>query len=195
MAIASTSRPRGAATKARILDAADALFYERGIRAVSVEDIIVRADTTKMTLYRHFPSKDALAVEYLDRRAEQERACVSSIVSERAADRRGALVALAGAIGAAASSEAFHGCPFLSAAGEFRDPEHPVRRVVSAHRAWYRTTLERLAHGATASDPSRVAERVMLLRDGAMVGGYFGDPAGRAAELESAMRSILGPRR
>jgi len=49
----------------RILEAARDLFYCRGIRAVSVDEIAAAAQTNKMTLYRHFESKDLLVAEYL----------------------------------------------------------------------------------------------------------------------------------
>ncbi len=49
----------------RILDAACDLFYSRGIRCVTVDDIAAAAQTNKMTLYRHFASKDLLVAEYL----------------------------------------------------------------------------------------------------------------------------------
>ena len=55
----------------RILVAASELFYARGIRAVSVDAIAEAAETNKMTLYRHFESKDELVAEYLKGIARQ----------------------------------------------------------------------------------------------------------------------------
>ena len=55
-------------TRRRLLDSADALFYEGGIRATGVEVLAKRAGVTKMTLYSHFASKDDLVVAYLERR-------------------------------------------------------------------------------------------------------------------------------
>src|SRR3954465_3708505 len=49
----------------RIFDTAAELFYRKGIRAVGVETIAAEADTTKMSLYRSFPSKDELVAEWL----------------------------------------------------------------------------------------------------------------------------------
>ena len=54
------SRPR-----ARILSVAAELFHRHGIRAVGVEAIAEAADASKMTLYRHFASKDELIAQYL----------------------------------------------------------------------------------------------------------------------------------
>ena len=58
--------------RARIIAAARELFYRHGIRAVGVEAIADAAGTNKMTLYRHFESKDALVAEYLRGLAEEK---------------------------------------------------------------------------------------------------------------------------
>src|ERR1700742_3461809 len=58
--------------RARILAAAAELFYRNGIRAVGVESIAEAAGTNKMTLYRHFSSKDELVAEYLRQSAKGE---------------------------------------------------------------------------------------------------------------------------
>ena len=58
----------------RILAAASDLFYRLGIRAVGVEAIAEAAGTNKMTLYRHFDSKDELVAEYLRCLADRGRA-------------------------------------------------------------------------------------------------------------------------
>src|SRR5256886_16269211 len=59
----------------RLLTAAGELFYRQGIRAVGVDAIAEAAGTNKMTLYRHFPSKDELVAEYLRQTAKQADRC------------------------------------------------------------------------------------------------------------------------
>lgn len=60
----------GFSARERILDSAYELFSTYGVRAVGVDDVILRAAVAKATLYRHFPSKDALVLAFLDRREE-----------------------------------------------------------------------------------------------------------------------------
>jgi AcrR family transcriptional regulator len=55
----------------RILDTAYELFSRNGIRAVGVDAIIDRSGVARMTLYRHFGSKDALVLAFLERRDER----------------------------------------------------------------------------------------------------------------------------
>src|ERR1700750_2911659 len=61
--------------RARILAVARELFYRQGIRAVGVEAIAEAAGTNKMTLYRHFASKDELVAEYLRQSAKLADTC------------------------------------------------------------------------------------------------------------------------
>src|SRR6202045_1175486 len=63
------------APRDRILAAAGDLFYRHGIRAVGVESIAEAARTNKMTLYRHFASKDELVAEYLRQSAKLADSC------------------------------------------------------------------------------------------------------------------------
>ncbi|MBV8030354.1 MAG: helix-turn-helix transcriptional regulator, partial [Betaproteobacteria bacterium] len=56
---------RAVSPRERILGAADRLFYEHGIRAVGVDAVAAEADVSKRTLYKHYPSKDALVSAYL----------------------------------------------------------------------------------------------------------------------------------
>ncbi|WP_372440648.1 TetR/AcrR family transcriptional regulator [Cellulomonas dongxiuzhuiae] len=180
-----------AAPRARILDAADTLFYERGVRSVSVEDVVGLAGTTRMTLYRHFTSKDDLVVQYLRARADRERAAVAGIVAGAAREEWDALLDLGAWIEDVVSADGFRGCPFLRAAAEFGDPGHPVRRLVAEHRAWYRERVARMVAAAGVRGPDAVADRLVLLRDGAMVGGALRD-VGTVGALRPAFAAVLG---
>ena len=52
----------------RILEVADRLFYAEGVRATGTEKIMSIAEVAKATFYRHFKSKDALVLAYLENR-------------------------------------------------------------------------------------------------------------------------------
>src|ERR1700744_5612834 len=77
--------------RARILTAAGELFYRHGIRAVGVEAIAEAAGTNKMTLYRHFPSKDELVAEYLRQTAREADECWADLERAHPADPLGLL--------------------------------------------------------------------------------------------------------
>jgi AcrR family transcriptional regulator len=174
----------------RIVEAATELFYAQGLRAVSADKIIAQVGITKVTFYRHFPTKDDLIVAYLERRAKWERDGVAQ-ARQAAADVPGVFRILAGAIGAESCRPGFRGCPFINAAAEYPDPEHPVRRVVDAHRRWFRQVIADLLDEINVPDSARAADELVMLRDGAMVSGYLSDPSAVAAALDRAFRAVI----
>ena len=181
---------RGALTRERIVEAAADLFYAQGLRAVSADKIIERAGITKVTFYRHFPSKDDLIVAYLERRAAWERGAILG-ASEAAHGNVDETIRLVSeGIGQEACTPGFRGCPFINAAAEYADADHPVRKVVDSHRAWFRSMLEKLTASLGIDDPA-VAEELMMLRDGAMVSGYLGNAEKVSAALLSASRAVI----
>jgi AcrR family transcriptional regulator len=188
VATSATGKP---SMRERIIEAAADLFYAQGIRAVSAEKIIARVGITKVTFYRHFPTKDDLVVAYLERRAKWERDAVEG--ARQAAGGRVSEVfrMVADGIGAESCSPGFRGCPFINAAAEYADAQHPVRQVVDSHRRWFKGAVEEMLQQLGVTDVSAVADQLLMLRDGAMVGGYLGDPQTIARSLYNAGSAVL----
>jgi AcrR family transcriptional regulator len=184
-------RAGSAATRERILQAASELFYADGLHAVSADRIIERAGITKVTFYRHFRTKDDLLVAYLDRRAAFERDALSGARSEAGSDAMQAFDALAAGIGDLSCQPGFRGCPFINAAAEYSDPDHPVRRVVDAHRRWFRDEVAEMLRELRVEDVEQAATEAVMLRDGAMVTGYLGDAAAVSSALASGFRAVI----
>ena len=174
----------------RIVEAATALFYAQGLRAVSAEKIIAQVGISKVTFYRHFPTKDDLIVAYLERRAKWERDAIAH-ARQSAGDVPDVFRMITEAIGAESCSPGFRGCPFINAAAEYADPEHPVRLTVDAHRRWFKQTIQGLLDEINIPDPARVADQLVMLRDGAMVSGYLSDPRTVADALYNAGRAVM----
>ncbi|MBO0897511.1 TetR/AcrR family transcriptional regulator [Arthrobacter sunyaminii] len=174
--------------RTRILDAAALLFYTEGIRAVSADRIIAAAETTKVTFYRYFRTKEELVVAYLQAQSERIREAAGHL----SPDPCTGLLELAEAMGAQACVPGFRGCPFINAAAEYPDPASPVRAVVLEHRQWLHAEVSGRLAQLGAADPDSLADQLLMLRDGAMVHGYVADPAGVAGALVSGGRAILG---
>lgn len=155
----------------RVLEAASELFYERGIWATGVDTIVEHSGVTKMTLYKHFGSKDELVAAYLRRRDELWRGWLKEAVEERAGSPRERLLAVFDALGSwlEGEVEGFRGCAFINAATEISDPGHPARAVALEQKRWMREYLEELASGVGASDPEGLAEQLLILFEGATV--------------------------
>lgn len=179
----------GSATRARILTAASELFYAQGIRATSADRIIEQVGITKVTFYRHFRTKSDLVVAYLKEQAAAERKWIES--TRHKGDPVESLRTLATGIGAASCRPGFRGCAFINAAAEFADPDDPVRTAVEEHRAWMLGEFAEIAAETGTPNTETAARELMLLRDGAMVNGYLGDPASIADALTAAFTSII----
>jgi AcrR family transcriptional regulator len=183
-----------APAKLRILETANQLFYDEGIRNVGVDRLISASSVTKATFYKHYGSKDRLITDYIDHRHR--------LAAEWAADQLGRddaplhlLRALQDAIIGAIEGPGFRGCPFLNAAAEFPEPGHPVRRAVERHREWYVDVLEQLLRELGHPMPGEAADDLMLARDGAMTGGYAGDPIASTTALGRAFDRVVAQAR
>ena len=186
--------PAKVSTRERIVEAATELFYAQGLRAVSADKIIERVGITKVTFYRHFRTKDDLIVAYLERQAERERADVAATLARAGGDPDQALSLFAEDVGTASCAPGFRGCPFINAAAEYADPDHPVRQTVDAHRRWFKAVLEEMITPLGLTEPASTADQLVLLRDGAMVSGYRGDPATVSRSLHRAARAVISSR-
>lgn len=179
-----------APAKGRILDIANTLFYEDGIRNVGVDRIIAASSVTKATFYKHYRAKDNLIVEYITNRHHTVRANLEAIIAN-APDPEIALRDFVAAVVAEIASPGFRGCPFINAAAEFPDAAHPVRKVVTAHREWYVDTLAELLKEMGHPVPGDAADELLLARDGALSGGYAGDSVAASAALTRIANRVL----
>jgi AcrR family transcriptional regulator len=183
-----------APAKQRILDTADLLFYDEGIRAVGVDRLISASSVTKATFYKHYGSKDRLIGDYVDHRHRQAAVELAELVEQQSSPEA-VLRALQETISTWISSPEFRGCPFINAAAEFSDPTHPVRGAVVAHREWFVGSLEHLLRELGHPLPGEAADDLVLARDGAMTGGYAGDPIAASTALARAFDRVIGDAR
>lgn len=163
MSEATATKPKAAQ---RIQSAAKDLFYRQGIRATGVEEVCRVAEATKMSLYRAYPSKDALIAAILQEDAEEHDAWFARVTAEARTPIE-KLRAVFRASAAKLASPDYRGCPMLLAQAEFPDPEHPTHRIVAAFKARVCNHLTELAREAGAEDPQLLGELLALLFDGA----------------------------
>ncbi|SEI88072.1 TetR/AcrR family transcriptional regulator [Demequina mangrovi] len=181
---------RGPAVREAIVDAATALFAEHGIRAVSADRILADAGFSKVTFYRHFPTKDDVVVAYLARELDSVRGLLATAAGEDLG-----LEEIAAALTDQMCRPHFRGCPFINAAAEYPDPDHPVRALVAEFRGLMTEAIAAWLEGAglDAAGAATGASQVMMLRDGALVAGYLdGEPDQVARDLADGIRAIIG---
>jgi AcrR family transcriptional regulator len=153
----------------RILAVGRELFYRRGIHAVGVDAIAEAAGTNKMTLYRHFSSKDELVAACLRELVAEIDADWDAIAAAHPGDPKGELVAWFQHMGQWFIRESNRGCALANAAVELPDQDRPARQVVRQHKSAVRERLVRLCREAGLRDPEAVASQVFLLCEGARV--------------------------
>lgn len=161
--------PRDAeATKRRILDAANRLFYGEGIRAVSVDAIAETAGLTKRTLYYHFKSKDDLVAAYLESRDQPNLQLYASWFDEAEGTVADRVEAIFINLASAARHPKWKGCGFLRTAAELANlPGHPAMKVGAAHKLKFEVWLSEKITDAGCARADDLARQVVLLMDGA----------------------------
>ncbi|OCW58364.1 TetR/AcrR family transcriptional regulator [Hoeflea olei] len=156
-------------TRARIIAAADALFYEHGLRSVSVDAIAERAEVTKRTLYYHFRSKDELIAAYL---ADKDGPTAQRYRRWLGADDRplaDRILRLFSALAAHAEKPKWRGCGFTRAAVELAgQPGHPAVAMAATHKTRFEAWLTDELRTAGASDPALAGRQIMILLEGAI---------------------------
>jgi AcrR family transcriptional regulator len=175
----------------RILAAARELFYARGIRAVSVDDIAIAAQTNKMTLYRHFESKDLLVADYLRQLAQEADSVWTELETAHSGDAlaqlRGWVERLAGHM----SDCGNRGCALANAAVEIPERGHPARAVIEAHKTHQREQIAALCRKSGFREPERLADEIFLLLEGARVNMQSVGPGGPATRVGEMLCSLL----
>jgi AcrR family transcriptional regulator len=175
----------------RILQAARELFYRDGIRAVGVEAIAAAAGTNKMTLYRHFASKDELVAAYLQELADQGEALWDEARAKHPGDAEAQLRYLLRRISQFADECSGRGCALANAAIELPERAHPARRVIEAHKNRARERLVALCREAGYLHPERLADEMFLLVEGARVSLQSVGREGPGARLFALSQSLL----
>jgi AcrR family transcriptional regulator len=149
-----------------IVATASRLFYRSGIRAVGMDLVIAEANIAKATLYRYFPTKEQLVVEYLKARSGRVLAAMEVAV---AADTNPAkrVASLFRHLEQDAHSPEFRGCAFALAVAEHEESD-AIRTVARGHKdAVRRIFLDAISEPRKAG-AKRLSEQLALLYDGAL---------------------------
>jgi len=175
----------------RILLAAKVLFSTQGIRATGINSIVKLADTTKMTLYHHFSSKEALIVDYLQTRDVEFWTWFVEQIEQKAQTPKDKLSASFDVHSAWLTSPDFRGCPLIKAAVEFPEQSHAVHQVSAAFYRKFRSYMTDLATQAGARCPERLAGQLCALFKGATVSEQLQRHSGAAEDAKLAAEILI----
>jgi AcrR family transcriptional regulator len=174
----------------RILETSYRLFSRHGINAVGIDRIVAEARVAKMTLYRHFASKEELVLAFLELREQRwTHEWLQGEMERRASEPAARLLAAFDALGDWFQRRDYEGCAFLRTLMEVGSSRGAVRDAVVGHLATVHALLARFAREANARDPDRLSRDLQLLMLGAIASASDGDrtAAERARPLADAV--------
>jgi AcrR family transcriptional regulator len=151
----------------RIVAAAGELFLKQGIRGVGVEAIAEAASTNKMTLYRHFNSKDELIAEWVRGMIAHKEEEWSDLTAKHADDPQGLLQDWSRRTAAKLKALEERGSTLGNALAELPNPEHPARRVIQEYKLREHKRVVRLCKAAGFVNPNLAANLFSMLLEGA----------------------------
>ena len=195
--MSSTTSATGstAGARERILESAYRLFATRGVRGVGIDEVVREADVAKATLYRHFPSKDALALAFLERRAKLwTRGWVEAECKRRGSTPEERLLAVFDIFDEWFRRDDFEGCSFINVLLETNDRSHPVGRASVLHLADIRAVLTEFAAEAELRDVDGFVRAWHILMKGSIVAAAEGD-AQAARRAKKVARLVLDQHR
>ena len=175
----------------RILAAAGELFYRHGIRAVGVDSIAEAAGTNKMTLYRHFESKDILVAEYLRQTAREADTQWDELAQDLPGDPLGQLRVWLKCMADHVANTKERGCALANAAVELPEKGHPARCVIEEFKTRLRSRLVWLCEAAGLSEPDMLADELHLLIEGARVTAQSVGADGLGARLIRMSEALI----
>jgi AcrR family transcriptional regulator len=175
-----------------ILETALRLFQTDGYQAVGIDRVIAASGVAKMTMYKYFPSKNALIAAVLAERDARFRHALEHYTAQFS-DPMAQLQALFLWHQRWFQEPSFRGCMFINAVSEFSAPEHPVRQAALQHKAWLRAFIATLlAQVLTAEASARLATQCAYLLDGAIVAAQIGDTSAGESPACLAWHTVVG---
>ncbi|MFD7639447.1 TetR/AcrR family transcriptional regulator [Kitasatospora sp. NPDC059795] len=170
----------------RLLDAAEALFYEKGIRAVGMDEVRAASGLPLKRIYRLHPTKDDLVVAVLRRRDTRWRGRLT-VAAETHADPRARLLAAFDWLAAWCAEPGFRGCAWINAFGELGPASPAVLAEVRAHKDAFHRHLADWSTAAGLTDPAPV----QLLAEGAIVTAAITGTPTPAHHARTAVETLL----
>lgn len=173
----------------RILLAAHDLFYLDGIRATGIDRVIAESGVTKVTFYRHFPSKNDLICEFLEYRHRRWMAWFTDALQRHGGEDGPNIEALVPAMAEWFSLKTFRGCAFINAVAELGGTLPEVMEISRRHKQDVMSTIASLLPGTKGSG---AAAAIAVALDGAIVRAQYEPTASTALQaLDKTIRALL----
>ncbi len=174
-----------------LVGVASDLFYSHGFHATGVDSILKEAGVARMTLYKHFKSKEELILATLELQDQQFREWLVAAVERRAKRPSDRLLAVFEAFGELFRSDGYCGCAFIKASGEYPSLQDPVHQLAVRHKEMVLSYLRGLVAETGAKDPDTLSKQLVLLVDGAIATAQVTGRAGAADDARAAAEVLV----
>ena len=177
-------------TASAIATKLEATFARSGFAEPSVATLREASGVTLRTLYRHFPSREAMIVGALDARQAAYRAWLDKGKSKGTGDA--AIFDVFDQLAVWMTDRAPTGCLYVQALSA-----HPgsaaIREAVTRHKADMRALLAERCRMAGRTDPA-LPDMLFVLHEGQTAASVTTGPAAARAATSSLLRTLLSPR-
>ncbi len=194
MLLAPTSDVKDLPARERLLHTAHRLFYRDGIRATGIDRVIAESGVTKVTFYRHFPSKNDLVCAYLEVRHTLWMDWFADALQRHGRVRKGVpsgLGALPPTLAEWFGREDFRGCAFINSVSELGGTVPQVNGIARRHKQDMADLLARLL--PPSATQAQDAQAVALVVEGAIVRVQLGEPVPAVLASVSRLLAALVP--
>jgi len=183
--VRTVPRPRD-----RIIDAARDLFRKHGIRGIGVDAIADAADSNKMTLYRHFGSKDDLIIACIEKAAAEAETFWDELEAAHPGDSKAQLNDWVRRAGDFVTIDHCN-CELIDAAAQLVEIDHPARRVIEGIRKTQTQRLVELCRAAGVAEADLLVDALTLLIEGARVNWRCAGPEGASARFVRVAKLLI----
>lgn len=175
----------------RLLATAERLIYASSIQGTGVDAIVRESGTARKSFYQYFDSKEALVAEALRRRDDRWMAWYEQGTLASADTPAKQLIGMFDVLHDWFTSDDYHGCAFLNAAGEIKTAENEIFKVSRMHKERLLAFIKQLCEQAGARDAEGLSRQLLVLVDGAIAVALVSGHAGPAQDAKQAAQCLL----
>jgi len=176
--------------RAVLIDTAIRLFLRDGFHATGIDKILAESGVAKMTLYKHFGSKDDLIAAVIEHCDETHRPWVIAETEKRAKTPRRRLLALFDVYTEWLTND-FGGCVFIKAIAEYGALDSPLHRAAKRHKDAIRSYVRGLAEEAGARHPEELSRQISMLLEGSLVAAMTSGELDAAKVAKKVAETLL----
>ncbi|TDI61837.1 MAG: TetR family transcriptional regulator [Alphaproteobacteria bacterium] len=167
------------------------VFYREGFNATGMDKLAKETGVSKMTMYKHFRSKEDLILAALRLRDDEFLSSFTRLVEEGAKTPKGRLLGVFDALADWIEGRDFYSCMFIKATSEYQSPEHPIHVASAEHKRKVLAFIQGLAGEAGAKNPKLLARQLFMLTEGETVTAFILGKSGVAADAKAAAKVLI----